>query len=142
MPTNADQSKHQQQRRRLHRILDLLIHRDEFDPKEIARVAHADVTSAAVVRILRQMHADGLLRFVATDGDDARFAWQTNVVPWQAAGRWIRSRVRGKQITSQAPEDRPREKLMRDGASSLALSELFAVLIGHGVQGHSASDAG
>ena len=41
-------------------------------------------------------------------------------------------------MTDLAPQDRPREKLEKRGASALGDNELVAVLIGHGTLGTSA----
>ncbi len=45
-----------------------------------------------------------------------------------------------KAIKSWAPEDRPRERLLANGAGSLSKAELLAILIGSGVPGKSAVD--
>lgn len=43
-----------------------------------------------------------------------------------------------KTIKDWAPEDRPRERLLENGAETLSKAELLAILIGSGVQGKSA----
>ncbi len=43
-----------------------------------------------------------------------------------------------KTIKDWAPEDRPRERLLANGAETLSKAELLAILIGSGVQGKSA----
>lgn len=43
-----------------------------------------------------------------------------------------------KTIKDWAPEDRPRERLLTNGAETLSKAELLAILIGSGVQGKSA----
>lgn len=43
-----------------------------------------------------------------------------------------------KTIKNWAPEDRPRERLLANGAETLSKAELLAILIGSGVQGKSA----
>ena len=45
-----------------------------------------------------------------------------------------------KSIKEWAPEDRPRERLLANGADTLSKAELLAILIGSGVQGKSAVD--
>ena len=45
-----------------------------------------------------------------------------------------------KGIKNWAPEDRPRERLLANGASTLSKAELLAILIGSGVPGKSAVD--
>ena len=45
-----------------------------------------------------------------------------------------------KTIKEWAPEDRPRERLLVNGAGSLSKAELLAILIGSGVPGKSAVD--
>jgi DNA repair protein RadC len=44
----------------------------------------------------------------------------------------------GSSILALSPEDRPREKLLTLGASSLGVNELLAVLLGSGTRSHSA----
>ena len=45
-----------------------------------------------------------------------------------------------KSIKDWAPEDRPRERLLANGADTLSKAELLAILIGSGVPGRSAVD--
>ncbi|MBQ8454880.1 MAG: DNA repair protein RadC [Bacteroidaceae bacterium] len=45
-----------------------------------------------------------------------------------------------KTIKNWAPEDRPRERLLANGAGTLSKAELLAILIGSGVPGKSAVD--
>lgn len=45
-----------------------------------------------------------------------------------------------KTIKNWAPEDRPRERLLANGAATLSKAELLAILIGSGVPGKSAVD--
>ena len=45
-----------------------------------------------------------------------------------------------KAIKDWAPEDRPRERLLANGADTLSKAELLAILIGSGVPGKSAVD--
>ena len=45
-----------------------------------------------------------------------------------------------KAIKNWAPEDRPRERLLANGAATLSTAELLAILIGSGVPGKSAVD--
>ena len=45
-----------------------------------------------------------------------------------------------KAIKNWAPEDRPRERLLANGADTLSKAELLAILIGSGVPGKSAVD--
>ena len=45
-----------------------------------------------------------------------------------------------KTIKEWAPEDRPRERLLANGAETLSKAELLAILIGSGVPGKSAVD--
>lgn len=45
-----------------------------------------------------------------------------------------------KAIKNWAPEDRPRERLLANGADTLSKAELLAILIGSGVHGKSAVD--
>ena len=45
-----------------------------------------------------------------------------------------------KTIKNWAPEDRPRERLLANGAETLSKAELLAILIGSGVHGKSAVD--
>ena len=46
----------------------------------------------------------------------------------------------GQTIKQWAPEDRPRERLLANGADTLSKAELLAILIGSGVPGKSAVD--
>ena len=46
--------------------------------------------------------------------------------------------VRHSRLTSLSPQDRPREKLERNGVASLGDNELLALVLGHGTAGASA----
>ena len=52
----------------------------------------------------------------------------------------IKAKKRSKGIVSWPKDDRPREKLLRNGEHSLSNSELLAILLRTGTTGESAID--
>src|SRR5688500_1714797 len=55
--------------------------------------------------------------------------------------RWMGAKVEARMSIRHWPErDRPREKLLKVGATALSEAELLAILLGAGVRGRSALD--
>lgn len=126
-------------RRRLQALLYPLAYHDRFlqsqlpDLVEEPQAAFVTRTINAVVRagVLERFHSD----------DELHYTW-TSLDPIDLIDRWIQDQIHGDQVKERPEEERPRERLLRDGAASLSNADLLAILIRVGVVGESATTGG
>ncbi len=120
-------------------VLETLRDSDKFSAKEVAKRCHG-LTPLFVRKTIDQLVTDGILN---VDGPDNQktFAWKSPPTP-DVLETWVQRQIRGGQVTQTPLEERPREKLLRDGAGSLTNAELLAVLIRVGIRGESAIESG
>ncbi len=123
---------------RYRRVLDLLAANDTFRLAEIKQTLVHE-TPAFVTRTIRRLTEQGWL--LPSNDDMDRYQWNRVRGPFQP-DEWIREAVAGNQVTAQPPSERPRERLIAEGAAALKDSELLAILIRSGRQGESAVQAG
>ena len=120
-------------------VLSRLIERHEFAIDEI-RESHGDeylqVTRIIVTTLVKQ----GNLQQLETD-EGKRFRWKDDPQQFEVEP-WVNAQVHGTQITEAPMSERPRERLLLQGAANLKLSELLAILIRTGRVGESALQAG
>lgn len=120
-------------------VLSRLIERHEFAIDEI-RESHGDeylqVTRIIVTTLVKQ----GNLQQLETD-EGKRFRWKDDPQQFEVEP-WVNAQVHGTQITEAPLSERPRERLLLQGAANLKLSELLAILIRTGRVGESALQAG
>ena len=120
-------------------VLSRLVERPEFAIDEI-RESHGDeylqVTRIIVTTLVKQ----GNLQQLETD-KGKRFRWKGDPQQFEV-DPWVNAQVHGTQITEAPMAERPRERLMLQGAANLKLSELLAILIRTGRVGESALQAG
>ena len=120
-------------------VLSRLIERPEFAIDEI-RESHGDeylqVTRIIVTTLVKQ----GNLQQLETEAGK-RFRWKDDPRQFEV-DPWVNSQVHGMQMTEAPVNERPRERLLLNGAASLKLSELLAILIRTGRVGESALQAG
>lgn len=131
-------------------ILQLLIGRDAFALSDIKRQC-ASEQPAYVTRVLNELADEGwLVREAAapenlagdrSESEGGLYRWSHRRAEF-SIDHWILKKTSGVQITAKPTEERPRERLMENGASSLKNSELIAILIRSGRQGYSAVQAG
>jgi DNA repair protein RadC len=111
---------------------------DDFSRLGAKQVCH-DSAPAYVTKVLNQLARDGLLHRVERDNQDY-FRWVADSST--SPDCWIDSQVYGEQIKQSPEQDRPREQLLRDGATKLNDAQLIAILIRVGIVGESAIQAG
>lgn len=128
----------QQRKRRLEVLLGAIVPLPEFSSDE-ARQLCGEVTPQFVSQTLTQLVREGMLHRYQQD-KSTRFRWAApqTFLPQQ----WIDRQIHAEQVTQTPLEDRPRERLLRDGAESLSTAELLAILIRVGIRGESAVTAG
>jgi DNA repair protein RadC len=86
---------------------------EEFS-SEGAQLRCQDSKPGYVTRVLNQLARDGLLNQVEVD-NKKRYRWARDAKV--AAENWIDRQVFGEQVKQSPEQDRPREQLLRDGAS-------------------------
>ncbi len=126
-------------RKRMAFVLDYLKTRSQFSSEDLIPLNRSS-SRGFVQRILKQLHADGLL-FLSEDMDGCRYRWIEDHRTIDVED-WIDRQVMGTQLTSTPEEERPRERLLRIGAEKLRTAELLAILIRSGRPGESALQAG
>lgn len=122
-------------RQRLEQVLNPLIALDEFSTAQ-AKHACSDSTPAYVTKTIKQLVSEGLLQPYVTEDED-RYRWATDRNQFES-DKWIDRQIHGLQVTQTPEQDRPRERLLRDGAASLSNADLLAILIRVGVPKESA----
>ncbi|MEO1618349.1 MAG: DNA repair protein RadC, partial [Planctomycetota bacterium] len=108
--------------------------------KQEARAECAELSSQFVSMTLRELVREGILDRYETDQSET-YAWRNATVRVDPS-HWIERQVSGNQVTAQPEQERPREKLIAQGAATLSDGELLAILIRVGVKGESAIEAG
>ena len=122
-------------RRRLEEILEPLSELTEFSSDEAKRRCE-ESPPGYVTRTLRELVRDGWLLQIADDRDH-RFRWAAPRGTFQPS-QWIDRQIHGSQVKETPAEERPRERLLRDGAANLGTADLLAILIRVGVPKESA----
>lgn len=111
------------------------------DPIELAEIKRACQPEQPrfVAKVLRELASSGWL--IHDESPSGIFRWNSSRGAFQPE-RWIDEKIFGSQITHAPTDERPRERLLRHGASELKTSELIAILIRSGRPGESAIEAG
>ena len=121
-------------RQRLLQVLNPLIEMSEFSSDEAKEVC-TEASPHYVTRTINLLVSEGILQPILAN-DEQRFRWTS---PDKIeSDKWIDRQIHGDQVTQTPEQDRPRERLMRDGASTLSNADLLAILIRVGVPKESA----
>ncbi|QDV69322.1 hypothetical protein Poly24_30370 [Rosistilla carotiformis] len=94
-----------------------------------------------VTRVVNELVGQGWLLREATATDQTLYRWNTGLGEFSAA-KWLDEKLFGNQIKLAPQQDRPRERLLAQGAENLRTAELFAILVRSGRPGESAMMAG
>jgi DNA repair protein RadC len=102
--------------------------------------ACAEEYPGLVTRIVGELEKDGLLE---RSGSKSRptFRWTRDRLKFSAKD-WAESKIYCDRITQAPKADRPRERLLANGAPSLKTAELLAILVRAGRRGESALQIG
>ncbi len=122
-------------RKRLENVVNPLTRIDDFTPDEAKRVC-SEATPAYVTQTLKLLLSEGHLQLYSDDQQE-RYRWTITAEPF-ATDRWIDRQIHGVQVTQTPEQERPRERLLRDGVGSLSNADLLAILIRVGVRNESA----
>jgi DNA repair protein RadC len=124
---------------RYQRVLNVLTNNAELPLAEV-KSACAEESPAFVTRVVRELTHDGYLEAVGA-GKRAAYRWRRERDRFSAAD-WIASKVYTDRMTLSPVSDRPRERLLANGAASLRTADLLAILVRSGRAGESALQAG
>lgn len=134
MSNLKDGAAYAQRAERLQAIVERLSRLEQFTVAE----AHAecrDIPPAIVTRTLNDLERAGRLAAAhAEAGGPRHYRWECR----EDLSAWTNDQVYQNQIKLQPEEDRPRERLIRDGAETLSDADLLAILIRVGIRGESA----
>lgn len=128
-----DRKSDQQRAERLRLVIANLLPLKRFS------IAHAkrscpESAPGYVTQTLTQLVREGAI-VVAESDDGAVYDWQTRRFD---SAQWIERQIHGDQVTRTPADQRPRERLLRDGPHALSNADLLAILIRVGVRGESA----
>jgi DNA repair protein RadC len=124
---------------KLHLLLGRLADLPAFTIAE-AKSSCESVTPQMIHSTIRELLREGLLSGDASE-PEGRLAWSRRPDDVEVRS-WVARQVRGVQVTQTPPEQRPRERLLKDGPATLSEADLLAILIRVGIRGESAVDAG
>ncbi len=124
-------------RMRLQQVLQPLIRLQQFSSDEAKQIC-AESSPAYVTTTLKQLVREGVLSEHYVD-DHQLFRWSANEFQ---VDQWIDQQIHGLQVKETPEQDRPRERLLRDGPEQLSNADLLAILIRVGVRNESAVAGG
>jgi DNA repair protein RadC len=125
-----------ERRKRLESVINPLVDLDSFSPAE-AKKRCSEAKPGYVTRTLGQLVRDGFLIECVID-DDVEYRWTvTPHVEFQPSA-WIDRQIHGVQVKETPENERPRERLLREGPAQLSNADLLAILIRVGVPKESA----
>lgn len=123
-------------RKRLEQVLEPLVGLNEFSSQD-AKQRCGESSPGYVTSTLKQLVREGILR-EHTIGDRSMFQWTVEL----RVNEWIDRQIHGLQIKETPEQERPRERLIRNGPESLSNADLLAILIRVGVRNESAVAGG
>jgi DNA repair protein RadC len=124
---------------RLETVLTAITQLPDFSSEEVKSLC-APLTAQFVSQTLTVLVREGMLHRIEQD-KETRYRWSASrqgFLPEQ----WIDRQLHAEQVTQTPVDERPRERLLRDGAESLSTADLLAILIRVGIRGESAITAG
>jgi DNA repair protein RadC len=107
---------------------------------EFVRQSCQSERPAFITKVVNELVRDGWLLAEADDGE-LRYRWNDGRGEFSAS-RWLDGKIFGTQVKARPTPDRPRERLLKLGASELETADLLAILIRSGLPGESALSAG
>ena len=128
-----------QRRMKLEVVLGAITPLPDFSSAEVKQRCSA-VTPQFVTQTLTQLVREGMLQQYDQE-KEVRYRWPQTPQRFEPQ-QWIDRQIHAEQVTQTPLEERPRERLLRDGAESLSTADLLAILIRVGVRGESAVTAG
>ncbi len=129
----------QERRKRLEKVLGALSPLPEFSSHDAKRLC-GEVTPRFISATLSQLVREGMLTRYEQDRQTC-YRWALPPHRFRPE-EWIDRQIHAEQVTQTPLEERPRERLLRDGPQTLTTADLLAILIRVGIRGESAVSAG
>lgn len=123
--------------RRYKTVIDFVFSMPSFGLLQ-AKQAIAD-QPAFITRLVRDLESNGWI--VRESGGEELYRWNPGRGEFSPE-KWLDEKLFGSQVKLAPAEQRPRERLLADGAQSLTVAQLLAILIRSGRPGESAVMAG
>ena len=127
-----------QRYQRYKQVIDFVTGRDTIELEAARQACHPE-TPAFVTKVIRELERSGWILRESTS--EQSFRWNLGRGAFSTE-KWLDDKIFGSQITNSPTEERPRERLLANGADQLRTSELIAILIRSGRTGESAIQAG
>ena len=138
--TKPRQSESSKRYARYKNVIDLAVGRSQFELDEIKTACEGE-KPGFITRIVNELEKKGFI--VREAGSEPKVkAYRWNQARTFSVSKWLDEKLFGSQIKESPEQERPREKLLANGADRLATSELIAILIRSGLPGESAVDGG
>ncbi|MEM9941230.1 MAG: DNA repair protein RadC [Planctomycetota bacterium] len=133
---SVDSSRSSQRYHRYKKLIDWAVEHPKFALDQFKRAIEGE-TPGFVTRLVNELEEKGwLIR------EDKEMVYRWNPARNFVQTKWLDEKLFGTQIRSTPLQDRPREKLLEQGAQRLTNSELIAILVRSGRPGESAVMAG
>lgn len=124
---------------RCKQIIDTCVAHDHFRLDFIKELC-AQEHPSFVTRLVNELEQKG---WVVKEEEGNCVAYRWNAARGEfSADDWLQEKIHGAQVKSAPKSERPRERLLAQGAEKLKTSELLAILIRSGRPGESATAAG
>ncbi len=121
-------------RKRLALVLEPLKSLNDFSTEQ-AKFHCEPASPRSVTLTLKELVREGILtKYIVDDQHLYRWCEREEFEP----DKWIDQQIHGVQITETPEQERPRERLLREGAASLSNGDLLAILIRVGIPKESA----
>jgi DNA repair protein RadC len=134
-PLPAKRPVSEARRKRLRQVIEPLTAINNFTNQQ-AKACCREANPGYVTKNLKVLVNEGLLAMSAVDST-VTYRWTSSPNEIDPE-RWIDRQIHGMQVKETPEQERPRERLMRDGARPLSNSDLLAILIRVGVRNESA----
>lgn len=125
--------------RRCLRVIQAVTNRTSFDLDRVKQEL-ADERPAFVTKLVNELAGQGWLVREAGVAQ-ASYTWNPSKGEFPV-NRWLDEKIYGVQVKVSPEQERPRERLLSEGADRLNTSELLAILVRSGLPGESAVMAG
>lgn len=122
--------------RRYKNVVDYVTDQSSFELNDV-QSRLPDERPAFVTKVIGELAKEGWIVSESSDETSAAYRWNTDRGDFPAT-RWLDDKIFGVQVKETPEEQRPREKLLSNGAEALSDAELLAILIRSGRPGESA----
>ncbi|MEM7314601.1 MAG: DNA repair protein RadC [Planctomycetota bacterium] len=124
--------------RRCLRVVEAVSSRENFDLEHVQEEL-SDERPGFVTKLVNELVGQGWL--VREAASSRSYTWNRSRGEF-SVNKWLDEKLFGVQVKVSPEQERPRERLLSEGADKLSTSELLAILVRSGLPGESAVMAG